>query len=110
MKQRQPSLDQLAALTASLFRSGTVRSTVRNEVLQLLDRSKVAEMKEDDAFVDGALKVAESFYLDRTKYPYMTYEKKVFDEWRQKYLQAEPSAAMASRAAARSADTPSAAR
>ena len=68
---------------------------MRKEVLDLLAQSKVAEMKEDAAFADGALAVAESFYLNRNKYPYMIfYEKKAFDQWRQKYLNAKATVAI----------------
>ena len=88
VKKRQPYLDELATLTANFFASGMVRTTVRSEVLDLLVQSKVAETKEDGAFVDGALGIAESFYLNRTRYPYMTHEKKAFDQWRQTYLKA----------------------
>jgi hypothetical protein len=76
VKKRQPYLQELASLTANFFGSAVAQSTVRSEVLNLITQSKVAAVKEDDAFVDGDLALAESFYLDKTKYPYMTYGKK----------------------------------
>ena len=71
------------------------RSTVRSQVLGLLaPQTKVAEAKEDDAFVDGALAVATSRSTwSKTKYPYMTYEKKAFAQWGQKYLKSAAAAA-----------------
>ncbi len=93
VKKRQPYLQELATLTANFFPSAMARSTMRSEVLNLLTQAKVAETKEDDAFVDGALAIAESFYLNKTKYPYMTYEKKAFDQWGQMYLKTAAPAA-----------------
>ena len=61
---------------------------MRRRGLSLLTQSKVAETKEDDAFVDGALAITESFYLDKTRYPYLTHERKAFAQWGQKYLKA----------------------
>ena len=95
VKRRQPYLEELAAVTANLFESSVEHGKVRKEVLDLLAQSKVAEMKEDAAFADGALAVAESFYLNRNKYPYMIFsERKAFDQWRQKYLNAKATVAM----------------
>ena len=88
VKKRQPYLDELATLTANFFASGMVRAPVRNEVLDLLAQSNIAQSKEDDAFVDGALGIAEAFYLNRTKYPYLTHEQKAFDQWKKAYLAA----------------------
>ena len=89
VKKRQPSLEALAAQTANLFISPVEQETARVELLDLLTRSRVAETKEDDIYVIRARGIAESYYLDKIKYPYLPYEKKVFDQWGQQYLQGQ---------------------
>lgn len=90
VKKRQPSLEALATLTASLFTSPAERDAARTELLDLLSRSHVAEIQDDDIFVVRARGLAESYYLDKIKYPYLAHERKVFDSWGQQYLKGEP--------------------
>ena len=98
VKARQPALDQLATVTANLFDALDERATVRGQLLDLLKRAAVAKIKDDDVFVLRARGIAESYYLNRIKFPYLDIEKRAFDSWagQNEKQQASPSMTSAS--------------
>ncbi len=90
VKMRGPSLETLATLTANLFSSPAEREAAHTELLDLLTRSHVADVQDDDIFVVRARGLAESYYLDKIKYPYLVQERKAFDSWGRQYLKSQP--------------------
>ncbi len=86
VKARRPALDQLAATTAGLFDSPNERAVVRGQLLDLFKCAEVAKIKDDDLFVLQARGLAESYYLNRIKFPYLDIEKSAFDSWAEQNL------------------------
>ncbi len=79
-------MQALAELTANLFNSPAERETARTDLSDLLARSHVAEIQDDNVFVTRARGIAESYYLDAIKYPYLAHERQAFDSWGRQYL------------------------
>lgn len=83
VKKRELALQSLAALTAELLGSGLEQEASRVELLDLLHRSKIAEIEDQGVFVVMARGLAESYYLDKILYPHLVRKPRAFIEWGQ---------------------------
>ena len=89
VKQREPALEALAKLTADLFVSPLQREAARAELLDLLQRAKVADDPGRRRLCRAGPRTRRVGIIDKIKYPYLAVERQAFDSWGQQYLRHE---------------------